>query len=79
MKKNTVAKISIISSALSPVIGGMIGKFIAICDLFKFNHVYFDDGLVYLGVISWLVASILFYVHYNDKKVKSDTDIKNQG
>ena len=66
MKKNTVAIASIISVVLSPIIGGMGGKLIAVCDLFQFHHVYFDDGLVYLGSIAWIAASILFYVHFTN-------------
>lgn len=66
MKRNTVAIISMISIVLSPLFGGLVGKIIGCISIMGFGSIWTDDGLCCFGIIAWMVASVLFYIHFKN-------------
>lgn len=67
MDKKNIFAITILSVLLSPLLGGIIGMIIGRTGILDFHHLYFEDGLVYVGTLAWIVASVLFYYHYQKK------------
>lgn len=63
MKKRTTI-ITMISVLLSPIFGGIIGRILG--GLMGYSHVYFEDGLTYVCTLTWIVASIIYYLEYKD-------------
>ena len=69
MKRDSVAKLTIVSIILSPFCGGLVGRLTAEIDICGFPNVYLDSILCYFGIISWIIASLVFYTHYKDRPI----------
>lgn len=67
MKYDTIAKLTIFSIISSPVWGGIIGRLTGELNICGFPNTLLDSGLCYLGIIAWIIASLLFYHHYSKK------------
>ncbi|MCQ4935558.1 MULTISPECIES: hypothetical protein [Anaerotignum] len=65
-KRNDIRTLTIISILLSPLFGGLIGRFVGFLNILNLPHIYLDAGLCYLGAIAWIVASLLFYFTYEE-------------
>ena len=67
MSRKTGGIISILSIILSPLLGGLVGKIVAASDILRFSHSYLDDAICLVGMIAWIVASVIFYFAFASK------------
>lgn len=60
MRKRAVSIIAIISTILSPLLGGLVGKIVAASNILRFSHAYLDDAICLVGMLAWMAATAIF-------------------
>ncbi len=65
MKKKVVGIISILLILFSPLLGGLLGKFVADLNILSLYSMWMDNIVCYIGMIAWIVASVIFYICFS--------------
>lgn len=67
MDKGKKVILAVISIILSPLFGGMVGEIILALRIIRFSDIYWDNIYVFFSIISWLVASVIYYLWLKDQ------------
>lgn len=77
MRKKTVGLISMISILLSPLLGGLVGKYVVNLNILDLYAMWMDDIVCYIGMMAWIIASVIFYISFSTDNKNDNPSNKN--